>query len=677
METPIRDTFWNVPRAWQVILYLSMAAATAYLVYRLIQHILLWRRGQPELRTDRLAARLLRLMRYAVAQVGVARERYPALMHLAIFWGFVVLFIGTALATVDYDITLPLFGYKLLKGNFYLAYEFVLDILGATLFIVLGLALASYRRFITKPDKLTHDWRFTTVLALFWYLNLTGLLVEGFRLAAVQPWWATWSPVGYALAQLFSGLGLTEGALRALHLGTWVIHFVGAGALIILIPHTNLLHVFTVPLNVFFSSLEPAGALKPIRNIEEAEILGVGRIDRFTWKQRLDFDACTECGRCQVACPAWMAEQPLSPKKLILDLRQHMWAEARSRPNASDEASPMIGTIVQDETLWACTSCRACMEECPVLIEQVPAIIDMRRHLTLMEGRVPDALASALRRMEASGNPWGLSRDDRAAWAEGLGVRTLAEVGQADVLYWVGCAGAYDPRNQKVSRAFVRILQAAGVDFAILGKEEQCTGDAARRAGNEYLFQVLAQANIETLSRYQFRRIVTACPHCFNTLKNEYPQLGGRYWVQHHSQFIAELIAAGRLQLTAAPRALITYHDSCYLGRYHEEYDAPRRALRAAGMEIAEMARSRRRGLCCGGGGARVWMEDQSPKRVNWMRADEIAAMEVSTVGVSCPFCIVMLEDGTRARGYGDRVAVKDIAEIVAERLPAPETIRP
>jgi len=258
-----------------------------------------------------------------------------------------------------------------------------------------------------------------------------------------------------------------------------------------------------------------------------------------------------------------------------------------------------------------------------------------------------------------------------------LGVRTLAEAGQVDVLYWVGCAGAYDPRNQKVSRAFVRILQAAGVDFAILGKEEQCTGDAARRAGNEYLFQVLAQANIETLSRYQFNRIVTACPHCFNTLKNEYPQLGGRYRVQHHSQFIAELIVAGRLQLTAAPRAHMTYHDSCYLGRYHDEYDAPRRALRAAGMEIAEMTRSRRRGLCCGGGGARVWMEDQSPKRVNWMRADEIAAMGVSTVGVSCPFCIVMLEDGTRARGYGDRVAVKDIAEIVAERLPAPETTRP
>ncbi len=672
METPIRDTFWNVPVVWQVALYLSMAAATAYLTYRLLQHVRLWRRGQPELRTDHLGLRVGRLLRFTVAQVGVARERYPALMHLSMFWGFIILFIGTVLATVDYDITLPFFGYKLLKGNFYLAYELILDLLGATLFIVLGLALASYRRFITRPDKLTHDWRFTAVLAVFWYLNFTGLLVEGFRLAVVKPWWATWSPVGYAIGQFFLALGLNESTLRGLHLGTWVIHFLGVGIFIVLIPHTNLVHIFTAPLNVFFSSLESRGALKPIPNIEEAEVLGVGQINQFTWKQRLDFEACTECGRCQVACPAWMADQPLSPKKLILDLRDHMLAQADSQSHG--DLPPLVGGIILDETLWACTSCRACMEECPVLIEQVPAIIDMRRHLVLTEGRIPEQVAGALRRVESSGNPWGMSRGDRTAWAEGLGVRRLADVGQVDVLYWVGCAGAYDPRNQKVSRAFVKILQAAEVDFAILGEEEQCTGDAARRAGNEYLFQMLAQANIETLSQYKFRRIVTQCPHCFNTLKNEYPQFGGRYEVIHHSRFIAELLAQGKIKPTTETAEAFTYHDPCYLGRYNGEYDAPRQVIVASGARLTEMARSRQKGLCCGGGGARVWMEDRGKKRVNWIRADEIAATGAATVGVSCPFCMIMLEDGTRARGHGDRVVVKDIAEIVAARLPSPET---
>ncbi|HSJ52864.1 MAG TPA: (Fe-S)-binding protein, partial [Anaerolineae bacterium] len=440
--------------------------------------------------------------------------------------------------------------------------------------------------------------------------------------------------------------------------------------------------------NIYLRRLDSPGALPKIEDLETTEEpLGVGSIPQFTWKQLLDGDACMECGRCQAACPAYAADQPLSPKRVVMDFRDRMseypgklwkWQEpivarlpflrrlALGSGEPSDRA--LVGDVIKDETLWACTTCRACERECPVLIEHVGEIVGMRRHLTLEEGRLPDTLAGALRNTERQGNPWGQARHQRTAWAAGLDVPVMADVGHADVLYWVGCAGSYDPRNQKVSQAMVRILRAAGVDFAILGDEETCNAEWARRAGEEYLYQMQAEANVETLKQYEFKRIVTQCPHCYNTLKNEYPQFGGTWEVVHHSQLIGELLAAGRLRPTRPwAGGTVTFHDSCYLGRYNDVYDAPRRALTSVpGVQLAELPRSRERGFCCGGGGACMWMEHEPGKRVNEVRVAEIQALSPALAAAACPFCIIMLEEA----GKGSP-AIKDIAEVVAEALEA------
>jgi Fe-S oxidoreductase len=464
-------------------------------------------------------------------------------------------------------------------------------------------------------------------------------------------------------------------------------------------PFTKFRHIVISPTNIFARDLGAPGALPKIENIEQTEEpLGAGTIQQLTWKQLLDGDACTECGRCQDVCPAYAAGQPLSPKKLVMDFRDRMseypgalWKWQKPivnllpviRPFALGSRTPaekeLVGEVIHDETLWACTTCRACEQECPVFIEQVSEIVAMRRYLALEEGRLPDTLTQALRNTERQGNPWGQPRHQRAAWAAGLDVPLMADVGQADVLYWVGCAGSYDPRNQKVSQAMVRIFRAAGVDFAILGEEESCHAEWARRAGEEYLYQTQAQENIEILKQYRFKRIVTQCPHCFNTLKNEYPQFGaaklhdggGEWTVMHHSELIQELSMTGKLQISSRwADGEVTFHDSCYLGRYNGIYDAPRRVLTAIpDLQLVEMKRRRERGFCCGGGGAGMWMEHEAGKRVNDVRMDEIQALDPDLAAVACPFCLIMLDETATRRNAQDWLALKDIAEVIAEAL--------
>jgi Fe-S oxidoreductase len=371
--------------------------------------------------------------------------------------------------------------------------------------------------------------------------------------------------------------------------------------------------------------------------------------------------------------------QPLSPKRLVLDLRASMWQLAPHGTqgrgvHAGPDAASLVGQVIHPETIWACTTCYACMYECPVLIEQVDDIVDMRRYLALMEGALPSSLAATLTNIERAGNPWKQPRRKRTAWTQGLdfSVPLMAEVGEADVLWWVGCAGAYDPRNQKVTRAIARILHAAGVNFAILGEEEQCTGDVARRAGNEYLFQTLVQANIATLNQYKFKVILTQCPHCYNTLLNEYPQFGGHYQVMHHTQYIEALLAEENIWIRKNGGEKITFHDPCYLGRYNDEYEAPRQVVSATGLRLVEMALTRDRAMCCGGGGARVWMEDQGENRVNYRRLEQVLETGARQVAVACPFCMIMLEDAKGAKGAEDLV-IRDVAEIVADVLIEPD----
>jgi Fe-S oxidoreductase/nitrate reductase gamma subunit len=659
-DIPFRDTFWNVPGWAEFVLYALSVVAIGVFALGLWQRVRLWREGTPESRLDRLPERLRFLLRHGLLQGRILTQRYPGVMHALMFWGFCVLFLGTVLATIDYDVTLPL-GFKLLQGPFYLAYELSLDFFG--LFFVVGLALALYRRFVTRPARIDSTPAFAGMLGLLLLINVTGFVVEACRIAVVKPWWGPWSPVGWALGELFLAAGLSEPALRGLHLGTWLFHFVISFAFIALISHSYFIHLVTTPLNTFLAKLGPAGALRPIENIEEAESLGVAKLEEFSWKRRLDFDACTLCGRCQDVCPAFLAGTPLSPKRVIVKLRDLMHA---------GNGQPIVGTdkgsIAPDE-LWACTTCMACVEACPAFIDIVDTIVDLRRHLALAEGALPGTAGSSLQNMQRAGNPWGLAAADRLAWAEGLDVPRLREGEEVEYLYWVGCSASYDRRNQAIARAVVKVLKAAGVSFAVMA-EEKCNGDAARRLGEEYLYQTLAAENIGNLKRFRFRKVIAPCPHCFNTLGREYRQFGGEFEVVHHSVVIAQLVRAGRLRLTRPREELITYHDSCYLGRYNGVFDAPRESLQAIpGLKLVELGRSRNKGLCCGGGGGHMWMEIRGEKRVNEIRVEEILGTPATTVGTACPFCLAMVDLGRKVKGAEERIEVKDIAELVAEAL--------
>ena len=692
---PCHVSWWNIPVPLRIVFFVIIGIALALMIWGIGRRIQLWRRGLAEFGLDRPLDRLGRTIKYGVAQTRVLRQRYPGVFHFAIFWGMVLLFIGTVLGSADTDIFELIFKTKLLYGTFYVVYKVVLDL--AAVGVLIGLGLAAWRRYVIRPARLNIDWRFNLTLPLLGFIVLTGLFIGALRLAVQDPAWGPAQVIAYPLSFLFRGGD--EQTLLLAHRVLWIVHFIAVGAFFAVLPFTNLFHIFSSPANIFVAPFRNKGALWPIKDLEQAEQLGAARLTDFPQPRLVNFDACTECGRCQDVCPAHAAQEPLNPKYVILDLRNYMTAvspQLRALPPArrpaagGDGAQPapaassnddsadkgngrkMVGDIIKPETLWACTTCFHCVYECPVLIEHVDAIVDMRRYLTLMEGDIPSSLGTTLTNIERSGNPWKQSKRKRAAWTQTLDfeVPIMADAGEVDILWWVGCAGSYDPRNQKVSRAMATILHEAGVNFAILGEEETCNGDQARRAGNEYLFQQLAGQNIETLNQYKFKTIVTQCPHCYNVLLNEYPQLGGKYHVMHHSEFIGKLLAGGsiRVRREAGSDGSLTYHDPCYLGRYNDMYDAGRKVATAGGKSLVEMARSRDKAMCCGGGGARVWMEDEGKVRINYNRMNQIVETGQEEVAVACPFCMIMLED---ARGALDveNVRIRDIAEIVAENL--------
>ncbi len=654
-----RHVYWNIPLLFKILVYVGGLGAIALAAWAVYQRLQIWKKGRDEERKDNLKERFIFAAKNIFLHTRILKDQYPGIMHLAIFWGFLVLFIGTILVAIEADVPFVHFYY----GVFYLLVSLALDMAG--LVLVIGVCMALYRRLKEKPDRLqpekTED---NLILYLLLAVALTGFLTEAVRIAAQGfPRFELYSPVGFLLAIPLNIIGV-NGTLA--HRLFWLIHMVCSFAFIVYIGYSKLLHIAVTPANIVFRDRRSYGVVDPILDMEEAESFGLTKIEELSWKQLMDLDACMRCGRCQEACPAHNTDKPLSPKNLIQDLKEHM-NERLVQSKDPEEYTPY--QKISDDVLWACTTCAACMEECPAYIEHIDKIIEMRRYLSLMEGRIPEELNQTFRNMENNYNPWGVGFANRADWAEGLDIPILSEKGSAEYLLWVGCAGAYDDRYKKVLKALVEILRAANLDFAILGTEEKCCGDWARRLGNEYLFWMMATENVEILNGYGVKKIITACPHGYHTLKNEYPQFSGNYQVVHHTQLIAQLLEEGKISLKKTLEGTFTYHDSCYLGRHNHVYDEPRKILQRLGLSLKEMEKTREKGFCCGAGGGRMWLEEKIGTRINYARCDQALAVEPQGIATACPFCLTMFDDGLKAKDKIEEIQLKDIAELVAEAI--------
>ena len=635
-------------------------------------------------RWDHVPRRVANFIEIGIFQQKIFRDSIAGPMHAAIFWGFCILSAGTVeflAAGVVPGFTfahyMPQWAYRFFTAN--------QDLWGA---LVLGaLALAFFRRLTKRVKRLqgaeTHPNDPLLILSWIGALMVTMFLTEAFHMVGYrEAATAFYRPLSFGVAQALAFV--PTGAARVLHDINWWAHGLLVLGFLNYLPYSKHLHVIASLPNVYLSNTSGPGQVGVMTYMDlegDAEQFGAKDVEHLSWKSLLDGFACTECGRCTAVCPANTTGKMLSPRKIMINVRERLEAKApvllgTAVGSAEFDARTLLDGYITEQELWACTTCRACVQECPVSIDQLSVILELRRNLVLGESRFPEEVIPAFESMEQRGSPWAFDPGDRGKWADGMNIPTMAELAergeQAEVLYFVGCMGSFDDRAKKTTVAFAKIMQAAGVRFAILGREEKCNGDPARRMGNEYLYQMLAKDTVETLARYAVKTIVTACPHCMHQLGNEYPQFGGNYDVIHHSTFIEHLMAQGRVPLRQdlhEPVSTFTYHDSCYLGRYNQVYDAPRETLRRAlpVVNLVEMPRSKDRGLCCGAGGGRMWMEESEGKRINAERADEALATGAQAVAVACPFCMTMLNDSIASRDSA--IPVYDIAEVVAERL--------
>ncbi len=653
-----------------VLVGFAFAARTVYWLLRYVA----W--GEGSLQIDQLPTRVKGIITEVIGQARVIAE--PAgMIHLFIFWGFIIL----QLETIEYIIRGWAFDFHwsaFIGQGTYNGLLFLQDVFG---FLVLAaVSVAAFRRYVIRPKHSLQSLDGAIILALIGGLMISKFLAHGAEIVALTSaelaWDAQWTPFALMTANFLGWLGFTAespGMFWVFHLSYWA-HIAIVVFFANYIPFGKHLHLIGAIPNIFFRKLEPSGALYPMDLEDEtAEHFGPKVVEELSWKQLLDTYACTECGRCEHYCPAYNTGKALNPMMIIHNIKEHLrekGAKTFRDKNPDEAALELAGGVISEEELWACTTCGACVTNCPVYIEHVDTIVDMRRYLALTHGSYSPEVNRTFRNMENNSNPWGISSSYRADWAEGLDIPLLSELSEApEYLFFVGCAGSFDDRQKRVTQSFTKILKAADVSFAILGPEEACTGDPARRIGNEYLYWMLATQNIETLNSYGVTKIITTCPHCFHTIGKEYPQLGGNYEVIHHTKLLNDLIRLGRIQLKPTASTKITYHDSCYIGRWDNSYDNPRDVLESVpGVILQEMELNKKQSFCCGAGGGRMWMEETEGKRVNIERTDQALATKPDAIAVNCPFCLTMFDDGMKNRGADD-VKLLDLAEIIADNL--------
>jgi Fe-S oxidoreductase len=699
------------PLLMSILLIVGLAIFSRTMYYKIVLLMAL----EPTNRANHIKDRLINMVVIALGQkrlVGRKKEWAPGIMHAFIFWGFCILLIRSLSLYGEgfvQGFQLPLFGDNFILGYLYIALKDIMEAI-----VLLMVIYAIYRRAIVKPARLHNSWEAYFVLGMIGVLMISDLLYDGARFNLItmyhnpdhlhffnNPQYGhefIWTPVSVGAASVISGFSADANAL-IMTIMFW-LHIITQLTFLNFLPLGKHFHVITALPNVFLKNLGYPHEKTKLLDLEdesvwEDESLGINHIHQLNWKQGLDLYTCTECGRCKEVCPTYTTDKPLNlhdfndalkaelfenadnliqRAKLSATLKEDGDAEQNEAIKAQmaelNSKKQLIGDVISQDTLWACTTCRACEEVCPVTIEHVPRIMAMRQGQTLMAGEYPQELNAAFKGLERNGNPWGIGYDKRADWADGFDVKTMADDSDVDYLLWVGCAGSFDDRSKKVSISLVKILQKAGISFAILGKEEKCTGDFARRSGNEMMYQMMAQENIETLNNYKVKKIIAACPHCLNTLKHEYPQMGGNYEVIHHTQFIDELIRSGKITLNKSMEGSLTYHDPCYLGRYNSVYDQPRSILQSISKHgLKELDRHGRESFCCGAGGGRMWLEETIGKRINVERAEEIVDRTVATVAVACPFCLTMIEDGMKELNQDEDIRALDICELVAQNM--------
>ncbi len=715
---------------WLIVNLLAFLAVTAYAVFlfwKAVSHRYAYMKlGQPVDFRQQSKERLGEFMAEVFGQKKLLKDKKSGIMHVIIFYGFIILQFGALDLIVK-----GLRGGESVSFPGYAVFGLLQEITVFSILVAMGYAV--YRRYVEKLPRLKKGWKPSIVVFFIFGLMLSVLLSLAFERLWLGPHTsAAYAPISSAIAAAFEGISAQTAAV--LFYICWWLHLLILLAFLVYVPQSKHFHILTAPINIWFRRKEPVGRLKKLDlEDEEAESFGVGKIEDFTQKQMLDFYACVECGRCTNVCPASNTGKTLSPMHLIVKLRDHLtekgtavtskspWvpeyafpaAGAHSMEAAAEpgvrwetegitdirptlawqqnawkvrdkpaEEAELIGDVMTEDEIWSCTTCRNCEDQCPVGNEHVDKIVDLRRHLVLMQGSMPHEGQRAMQNIERQGNPWGLSRSDRVKWTgeiDGIAVPTVKENPDFEYLFFVGSMGSYDLRSRKVSRAFVRLLHEAGVSFAILGNEEKNSGDTPRRLGNEMLFQQLCAENIAVFEKYGVKKIVTACPHTYNTLKNEYPDFGLEgVEVLHHTELLDRLIRSGKLTPRHAVNERITYHDSCYLGRYNNVYEQPRNVLRAIpGVELVEMERTRENGMCCGAGGGMMWMEETSGKRVNLARTEQALETNPTVISSACPYCLTMMEDGTKMKEAEDRVKARDIAEILEQSVFGESHIQP